>query len=108
MPVPDLLSGQAEAINDRFWIVTIIGAMVLLLVAGLLTYFAIRYRAQPGAPEPAPIFGSRRIEIAWILIPLVIVLPLCGLSLRAARAMVGRPMGTSRTWPRRKVRACAR
>ncbi len=90
MPVLDPLSGRAGAIDDLFWIVTIIGAIVLLLVAGLLTYFAIRYRARPGAPEPAPIFGSRRIEIAWIVIPLAIVLVLFGLSLSAART-VDRP-----------------
>jgi cytochrome c oxidase subunit 2 len=76
-----------EPISQLFWTVLIIGAVVLVGVSMALLFFAIRYRARPSAPEPVQTFGNRWLEIAWIAVPLAIVLALFGLSLNVARAV---------------------
>lgn len=87
MPVNDPASPLSVPINDLFLIVLILGGVVLLGVTAALVIFARRYRAAPDAPDPAPSFGNRRLEIAWVSIPLLLVLVLFGLSLRVAFAV---------------------
>lgn len=86
MPVFEPVSEFAQSINDLFAIVLLIAACVLLVVAGLLIYFGRRYRAEPGAPDPEPSYGNRRIEMVSLGIPLLIVIVLFILSLTTARA----------------------
>lgn len=81
------VSSSGDQIRDLFVIVTIIGAVVLLLVGGAITVFAIRYRGRPDTPDPRPGFGDRRVEVVWVTIPLLIVFVLFGLALRVARAV---------------------
>lgn len=50
--------------------------VVFLVVAGLVTYGIVRYRARGEQGEPKQTFGSRSLEITWTVIPLVIVLAL--------------------------------
>jgi cytochrome c oxidase subunit 2 len=52
---------------------TVCGA-VGLLVAVLLIGFAIRYRRRAGAPTPAEVPSSTRLEIFWSVTPMVIFL----------------------------------
>jgi cytochrome c oxidase subunit 2 len=66
-------------------IVTVIGAVVLLIVAGMIVVFGLRYRGRPGAADPPPTFGNRRLEAVWFAVPLGIVLVLFGLSVSVAR-----------------------
>ena len=80
----DPVSNSGEAIRDLLIIVTVIGAIVLALVAGMVVFFGIRYRGRRGAADPPPTFGNSRIETIWFVIPLVIVFALFGLSLNIA------------------------
>lgn len=83
----DPVSSSGDSIRDLFIIVTVIGAVVLLIVGGLVTFFALRYRGRPGAADPPPSFGNTRVEITWVIVPLIIVLTLFGLALRSARVV---------------------
>ena len=47
---------------------------IMLLVEVLIIVFIVRYRARPGAPEPKQIHGHTGLEIAWTIIPAIIVL----------------------------------
>ena len=47
---------------------------IMLLVEILIIVFIVRYRARPGAPEPKQIHGHTGLEIAWTIIPAIIVL----------------------------------
>ncbi len=85
MPVTNPYSPLGEPIYNLFMIVTVIGAIVLIGVSGALLFFAIRYRDRPGAPPAAQSFGNRKLEIIWIVVPLVIVLSLFGMSISTAR-----------------------
>ena len=47
---------------------------IMVLVEVLILYFIFRYRERPGAPKPKQIHGHTGLEIAWTIIPAIIVL----------------------------------
>jgi cytochrome c oxidase subunit II len=59
------------------FILSVTGA-IFVVVAGLLAYAIVKYRAKPadGESEPAQIYGSTQIELAWTVIPVLIVIVL--------------------------------
>jgi len=60
--------------------------VVFLVVAAGVVYSAVRYRSRGVATtEPRQIFGSRKLEILWTVVPVLIV---AGLFVVAVRAMV--------------------
>ena len=69
-------SPNAERIADLYWFVSFWAALVLLAVAVPLTIFVIRYRSRGRARtvEGPQIHGSTKLEIAWTLVPVVILL----------------------------------
>ena len=69
------LSTPAEAIHEVSLLVLAICAGIFLVVAGLLTYTLLRFRQQPGDErhEPPQVYGSNQIELAWTVIPIVVV-----------------------------------
>jgi cytochrome c oxidase subunit 2 len=49
-------------------------AAIFLVVAGVLTYIIVRFRHKvEDDREPAQVYGSNQIEIAWTVIPILIV-----------------------------------
>ncbi|HEX6063677.1 MAG TPA: cytochrome c oxidase subunit II, partial [Longimicrobiales bacterium] len=46
---------------------------IMLLVELLILFFIFRYRERPGAPAPKQIHGHTGLEIAWTIIPAIIV-----------------------------------
>lgn len=56
---------------------TVTGA-IFLTVAGLLLYAILRFRAKKSDPahEPPQVYGSVQVELAWTIIPILIVLVL--------------------------------
>ncbi|HSA54434.1 MAG TPA: cytochrome c oxidase subunit II [Gemmatimonadaceae bacterium] len=49
------------------------GTFVFLFVELLLVYAIWRYRRRPGGPEPEHVHGNTKLEIAWTLLPAVIL-----------------------------------
>ena len=49
------------------------GTAVFILVELVLVYTIWRFRARPGAPEPVQTHGNTALEIAWTVIPAVIL-----------------------------------
>ena len=69
-----------------FSLVLVIAAVIFLVVAAGVVYSAVRYRSRGLATtEPRQIFGSRKLEILWTVLPLLIV---TGLFIVTVRAMV--------------------
>jgi cytochrome c oxidase subunit II len=68
-------SPNAERIEDLYWFVSFWAALVLLAVAVPLTIFVIRYRSRgrDRTVEGPQIHGSTRLEIAWTLVPVAIL-----------------------------------
>jgi cytochrome c oxidase subunit 2 len=69
------VSTPAAAIRDLSWLVLGICAAIFIVVAGLLAYSIVRFRRRPGddGREPPQVYGSRQIELAWTVVPLLIV-----------------------------------
>ena len=68
----------AHSIFDLSMMVLAVTLGIFLVVAGLLFYALIRYRHRPGDSnrEPAQVYGSNQIELAWTVIPILIVMML--------------------------------
>ena len=81
-PVFHPQSPEAHAIATIFLYFLVLAAMIFLVVAGMVGYSIVRYRARPGDADPRPTFGHRRIEITWTVVPLVIVVVIFAFTLR--------------------------
>ena len=75
-------SPEAQAITTIFTYFLVLAAIIFLIVAGLVGYSMVRYRAREGDAEPRPTFGHRRLEITWTVIPLVVVLAIFVFTIR--------------------------
>lgn len=80
-------SQQARDINSLFLIVMMISAVIFVVVAGFVLYNAFRYRRRKDDPLPRQDFGNTRLEVAWTVIPLVIVTVMFFLSIRTMHAV---------------------
>jgi cytochrome c oxidase subunit II len=71
-------STPALAIRDLSYFVLGICAAIFIVVGGLLTYCVIRFRRRPGdeSREPPQVYGSNQIELAWTVVPVLIVVVL--------------------------------
>jgi cytochrome c oxidase subunit 2 len=68
----------ARAVSDLAYLVLAVCAAIFVIVGGLMlyTFFRFRQRGANEAAEPAQVYGSTQIEIAWTVIPILIVLVL--------------------------------
>jgi cytochrome c oxidase subunit 2 len=71
-------STPAYAIRDLSSLVLGIAAVIFLVVAGLLAYGVVRFRRRAGddGREPPQVYGSNQIELAWTVVPFLIVVVL--------------------------------
>jgi cytochrome c oxidase subunit 2 len=87
------LSGPATPIwhlaNFVFGVTGVIFALVGCLIVIALVRF--RRRKDDGAREPAQIYGSNRLETAWTVLPMLIVLVLALTGARVIQALQDRP-----------------
>src|SRR5271156_5656470 len=79
-------STPADSIYSLSIFVLLNVAAIFVVVFALLAYVVVRFRNKPGADrsEPAQIYGSNQVELAWTVIPVLIVL---ALFLAAARVI---------------------
>jgi cytochrome c oxidase subunit 2 len=72
----DAASPSGEAINELYWFVFGICAVVFVAVEAALVLFILRFRRRPTTPvdaEGPQIHGNTRLEIIWTIIPSVIL-----------------------------------
>src|SRR5919199_2793806 len=75
-------SSQAPKIDTLLNVMIVLSSFVFAIVLVMLGYCVWKYRAKPGdESDGAPIHGNTRLEIAWTVIPTVIVLFGAGYSL---------------------------
>lgn len=68
-------STAAPKIDDLLNVMIVISSFVFSLVMVMLFYALYKFRAKPGdESDGEPIHGNTRLEIAWTLIPTIIVL----------------------------------
>jgi cytochrome c oxidase subunit II len=72
--LPDPASEEMERIEFVYWFATIICIAIFALVAGSMLYMIVRFRAAPDDDSDGPpIHGHTGLEIAWTLVPVVLV-----------------------------------
>jgi len=82
---PTLASYQGESIDTLLRVVLILASVIFSLVISFFLYSLISFRRQPGELEEGPpMEGSKALEIAWTIVPLMIVV---GLSTYSARIL---------------------
>ena len=59
--------------QDLFWLIFYWAVGVFVFVEGLLLIAVIRFRRKPGQGMPAQIHGNTRMEIAWTIIPSLVL-----------------------------------
>lgn len=80
-PIPNIFkpaSTPADAVNRLSLFVLIITGLIFVIVGGLLVYAVVKFRRRgdEDGPEPAPVYGSNQMELAWTVVPCLIVLVL--------------------------------
>src|SRR2546421_12359299 len=72
------VSTPAFAIRELSFLVLAIVTFIFIVVAGLTVYAIIRYRRRPedDGREPPQVYGSTQIELAWTVVPFLIVIVL--------------------------------
>ena len=90
-------SPPADAIAEVAKLVLAITAGIFVAVVGLLVVCIFRFRARPGddGSEPPQVYGSDQIELAWTVLPILIVVVLSLVTARTIYAVQGaaRPPG---------------
>ena len=83
-------STPAHSIYELSILVLAITGLIFAVVFGLIVYAIVRYRRRPDddGGEPAQVYGSTQVELAWTVIPVLIVVVL---SLTGARAIDADP-----------------
>lgn len=72
--MPPIASEEAVMVDGLFRTMLGIAAALFLLVLGSLLYVVFRFRRRPGHEgEGMPIHGSNRLEVAWTIVPALIV-----------------------------------
>ena len=60
-------SPNANDIDTLYKIVLAIGAVIFVLVEGLLIFSVVRFRRRRGGPEPAMVHGNTPLEVGWTI-----------------------------------------
>ena len=86
-------STPARAIVDLSTLVLSVTAVIFVVVAGLLVYAIVKFRATPADAdrEPAQVYGSTQIELAWTIVPILIVIVLFAATARVIHAIQDAP-----------------
>jgi cytochrome c oxidase subunit 2 len=79
-------SPQAAAISHLFVGTLIFLGAILALVSFLVIYAVIRYRDRPGAPDARQVFGWRKLEIIWTVVPILSLIVLASFMVRTMAA----------------------
>ena len=97
VPTPsifDPVSTPALAIRELSFLVLGISAIIFVVVAAVAAYTLVRFRSRPGDArrEPPQIYGSTQVEVAWTVVPFLIVVVLFLVTARYIYAIERRAM----------------
>ncbi len=83
----------AESVYQLSMLVIVVCGAIFLIVAGMLAFTVVRFRRrrEDDGSEPAQVYGSNRIEVAWTVIPILIVLVLTMATARVVIAVQNKP-----------------
>jgi cytochrome c oxidase subunit II len=71
---PEQASTFAERVDALYYYLLSVSGFFVLLIFGLIFYFAVKYRRRSEGEQTPPILGSIPLEVAWIVIPFILVM----------------------------------
>jgi heme/copper-type cytochrome/quinol oxidase subunit 2 len=72
--LPELISAEGGPIDGLFWGLVWLSIVIFALVCGIVVYAMVHFRAAPGdLSDGDHIHGNAKMEVAWIVIPSIIV-----------------------------------
>src|SRR5579859_2165023 len=71
---PEQASTVAPKVDAVFFYVLGVAVFFSVLIAGLIVFFAVKYRRRSEHEFPAPTVGSMKLEAAWIVIPFILAM----------------------------------
>jgi cytochrome c oxidase subunit 2 len=72
--IPTQASKQADRLDPLMWFVVWASVAIFTLVAVVLVYCALRFRAPPGdESDGPPIHGNTKLEIVWTVVPTLLL-----------------------------------
>jgi len=89
MRITDVFYPESPLARATVWLLNttlIVSAVILALVTVLVVISIIRFRARPGDGEPRQVTGHKRLEIAWTVAPLLLLVYLFVLTVQAMKA----------------------
>jgi cytochrome c oxidase subunit II len=85
---------NAETIDDLFRPVFWIAVGVFVVVEGMLVYLTVRYRHRKGRREiPPQVHGNQRLEIAWTIVPAIILVGVAIPTISGIYTLAAKPSG---------------
>jgi cytochrome c oxidase subunit II len=86
-------SSPAKSIADLSVFVLVITGIIFVVVFALLVYSVVKFRGRTmdAGSEPAQVYGSTQIELAWTIIPILIVVVLFLATARVIHAIQDAP-----------------
>src|SRR5687767_408367 len=66
---PEQASTFAPQVDNLYFFLIALTAFFSVLIAGLMVFFAIKYRSRDGKGVGVPIHGSIALELAWSIVP---------------------------------------
>jgi len=87
------VSTPAQSIFDLSMLVLTTSAVIFVIVGGLLVYSVVKFRKRRNddGREPAQVYGSKQVEMAWTITPVITVLVLFLATARAIFAVQEAP-----------------
>jgi cytochrome c oxidase subunit II len=71
---PEQASTFAERVDALYYYLLSVSGFFVLLIFALIFYFAVKYRRRSEGEQTPPILGSIPLEVAWIVIPFILVM----------------------------------
>lgn len=74
---PEAVTEQGKSVNDLYRLFSVVAAVIFIVVASLIAWSIVRYRAKPGDDGlPEQIHTNVKLEVLWFAIPTLIVIGL--------------------------------
>ena len=90
---PQQASAQAGQVDAIYFFMVAVTAFFSILIAGLVVFFAIKYRRREGNEVGHAIHGSLALELLWTVIPFIIVMVMFGWGAKVFFDMYRPPVG---------------
>ena len=90
-------AGPASSTVDHIYRAVLgVTVTIFALVGGFLLYSALRFRARKGdaGVEPPQVHGSTRLELAWTIVPVLVLIALSAYTLDRAGSVAHAPKGS--------------